>query len=380
MNIPTDPQSFTAVWLTAALRTSNTITHAGVTACEVQPLSNTNALASQQVRLGLTYDRQEAQAPRTLVAKFSAADPETRKKWQDGYAREVHFYQQVAPHVALRTPHCYYSAFSPESAAHVLLLEDLAPTANPGWEEGCTLAQTEEFIQQIAGLHADWWESPRLDEKGIGQPDQAYLRARQEQYQTHAWAAFLAKVGDQIPPAIRDLGEELGGRLVKLFTYLQRPPVTLMHGDYKPDNFFFTMGQGGVPLAVANWQTHMRHRGVCDVAYFLGGGVKSEVRRQKEQAWLILYHTTLCAKGVRDYSFDQCRFDYRLSLLRRLMRYIIMVGNNIYDQEQEAILHRIVLPRTCSAILDFDVRAVLAELDSIMADARVPQTEMSVNV
>ncbi|MCB0123060.1 MAG: DUF1679 domain-containing protein [Caldilineaceae bacterium] len=366
MNIPTTSTEFTTDWLTTALRTTSTITHAAVTKCEVQPLTTLNDLTSQQVRLCLTYDRTEGEAPRTLIAKFSAADPEMRKNWQGHYAREVNFYQQVAPHVALRVPRCYYSALDGASGAHVLLLEDLAPAASPGWEEGCTLAQTAEAIRQIACLHADWWDNPRLSEMGVGQPNQDYLHHGQERYQTHAWAAFAAKVGDQIPGALRELGRGLGEYYVKVFTYLQQPPVTLAHFDYKPSNLFFATNQGGAPFAVANWQLNMRHRGVFDVAYLLSGGVKSEVRRQKEQEWLSLYHATLCEKGVRGYTLDQCRFDYRLSLLRRFMRFVIWIGGGgNFDLEQKQLIHQILLPRTCSAMLDFDVPAVLAELDSI---------------
>lgn len=112
------------------------------------------------MRFYLSYDRYEADAPRSLIAKFSASDPEIRKRWQRSYEREVWFYQKMAPHVELRTPHCYYSDIDTENGEHVLLLEDLAPARSPAWEEGCSLAQTEHAIQQIAKFHATWWESP----------------------------------------------------------------------------------------------------------------------------------------------------------------------------------------------------------------------------
>jgi hypothetical protein len=70
----------------------------------------------------------------------------------------------------------------------------------------------------------------------------------------------------------------------------------------------------------------------------------------------------LLENGVRDYPFEQCLFDYRLAVLMRLIRLINVIGNTTFSQAQEEIFYRILLPRTCSAMLDFDWSAVLAEL------------------
>lgn len=142
--------------------------------------------------------------------------------------------------------------------------------------------------------------------------------------------------------------------------------MTLTHGDYKPDNFFFATAQGGVPFAVVDWQVYVSRRGVFDVAYFLCGGIRSEIRQRKEMDWLRSYHGILLENGVRDYAFAQCLFDYRLSLLLRLIRLIGVMGNSSFSQEQENLFQRILLPRCCSAILDFDARAVLADLDRLI--------------
>jgi Ecdysteroid kinase-like family len=64
------------------------------------------------------------------------------------------------------------------------------------------------------------------------------------------------------------------------------------------------------PLVVVDWQTVRLRCGTADVAYFLGAGLRPEVRRVHEHDLVARYHTALDAYGI-DYPFDACWEDYR---------------------------------------------------------------------
>jgi len=58
---------------------------------------------------------------RSIEGKFSSADIRTLSFALN--EREVRFYQEVAPHVGLRTPRLYHGALDPDTGKSVLLLE-----------------------------------------------------------------------------------------------------------------------------------------------------------------------------------------------------------------------------------------------------------------
>src|SRR5258706_7133007 len=98
MKIPFHPDAITAAWLTDALPATGTLTHARVTALETQLLEHEQGLTGQLARLSLGYDADETNAPRALIAKFSAPDPQARAMphAMGFYEREVRFYEQLA--------------------------------------------------------------------------------------------------------------------------------------------------------------------------------------------------------------------------------------------------------------------------------------------
>ena len=116
MEIPFHADDLTVEWLTEALQASGALTHAHVTALTTQLLGNEKGSTGQLVRVSLDYDADHTDAPRSLIAKFSAADPQARAMphAMGFYEREVRFYQQLAHESPLRTPRCYFSAIDLE--------------------------------------------------------------------------------------------------------------------------------------------------------------------------------------------------------------------------------------------------------------------------
>jgi hypothetical protein len=126
MGVPADTDEITPDWLTAALREAGAIDHARVTSIQSGPVGHMG-MTGQLRRLRLSYDKAEAGAPRSLLAKFSALHPEVRATVHSigFYEREIGFYHEFAADCPVRTPRCYFGEVEMDSGASLLLLEDL---------------------------------------------------------------------------------------------------------------------------------------------------------------------------------------------------------------------------------------------------------------
>jgi len=294
--------------------------------------------------------------------KLSSASAQMRQRIPTrlAYQREVRFYQRLADRTSLPTPHCYYADVEPETGLHVLLLEDLAPARSGSAVAGCSHERAELAVCEIAHFHAAWWEKPELDEMDWLidiEPDPTALCAAHDGW----WPDFLEQTDHILPGPVREIGERLGPHRARIATHLTRtPPRTLVHWDYKLDNLVFGTPEDDVPFAVIDWQLMRRGRGVWDVAYFLMGSLDPEDRQTLEMDLLETYHRILIDDGVRGYPFEQCLYDYRLSLLGRFGALISTIAAMPFTKEQIQMHIDVLLPRSCAAILDHDAGALLS--------------------
>jgi thiamine kinase-like enzyme len=102
---------------------------------------------------------------------------------------------------------------------------------------------------------------------------------------------------------------------------LRNGPRTATHGDFRLDNFLF---QPDHPEpVVVDWQTAVWTGAAYDVAYFIGGCLTTDDRRDHQDDLLAHYHDTLCRLGVRDYSLDQLRADVRVESFAGILMAIV---------------------------------------------------------
>jgi hypothetical protein len=304
------PEQVTPAWLTTVLRQAGTLGGANVVAFDSQGVG-TGQMADS-FRLSLRYDADDRRSPTSLVGKFTAADDTSRAT---GIAMrtsevEVRFYQEVASTVGVRTPHCYHADVDPATAQFVLILEDMAP-ARPGDQvAGCSVDEAALALTELAALHAPRWGDPRLDEM-------EWLNRRTTESNDFGatllpvlFDGFAARYGGVLEESVLDVGRRLMSG-IGAYLHHQPRPWTVQHADYRLDNLLFGTADGGPPLAVVDWQTVTLGPGVADVSYFLGAGPSVDDRRQNEECLVREYHAALVARGVTDYSFDDCFTDYR---------------------------------------------------------------------
>jgi hypothetical protein len=363
ITIPRTPGDVTAEWLTAALRGTQTITRSSVTSFDIDPdIAAGKGFMGQLARVTLRYDQPESNAPASLVAKFPTYGPENRviADLFRLYETETRFYEELADKVELRTPRRYHSARATDCTDFILLMEDLAPARVGDQVVGCSAAQAELAIRELAKFHAMWWESPRLAELDWVWAFNHPVRKESSQgaYQ-QAWGPFQQNWGKLVPASLLVLGEKYPSRIPQLLDRLAAPPVTISHGDYRIDNLFFATPEGGYPLAVVDWQVMSLGNGLFDVAYFMASAMPPAERKATEMDLLRIYHNILMQRGVKGYGFDQCLLDYRTSALFCWQYAVIILGSLDAANERGMALFTDVLERFVSAITDHNAGELL---------------------
>ena len=353
LRVPESLPGVTSCWLTQALDSGWSPGRSAVTGYSSETLAEGKGLMNQLFRLTLHFDAGPEGLPDTVIAKLPSADPllrtvfDTLKQNQ----REVRFYREVADNSHLATPRVYHSEMDTATGNTVLLLEDLAYARQGDSVAGCTPDDARLCLRQLASFHASWWDSPLLEDLGW-MPLREGDAGAYEQIYPGAWAALIKKAGDDMPPDLRALGDRLVPDVRRMKALLTRPPRTVVHGDYRLDNCFFSSDAGSRQVVVIDWEFCTRGRGAYDVATFISEAFSPQRRREIETGLLEEYHATLVERGVRGYSFEECLYDYRLSMLEVFLFWIITGGYCEYEGERASVYLRNTLERIDAAIAD----------------------------
>ena len=377
--IPVTPDEITPGWLTAVLRESGELQEAAVAHVSAQIIGEDRGFTSVVARLILSYDRplHGETAPSSLIAKLPLAqrqvpsayhlalqhNPEMRSEHYALAAREVYFYQSVAPISAIPTPHLYYGAADDSAARVVLLLEDLSAAREGDWLHGCTSDDAARVVEAIAPLHAQWWAQPHHDcfpwlPAWVGDP-----QAQQERYNRQL-EAFLPRFGAQLPPFVLDLLDRLRSSYAAALTVLAQAPETLIHADLHLENLVFNPADTRRPVALLDWQGLCSGPGVADMALFVIGSLEPDARRAVADDLFQLYHSLLVGYGVSSYSLAHLREHARWALVKRLAGTVGWLSSaNLPDlspRERATVQAAFGDGRLIGALRDYDIASLLS--------------------
>ena len=358
MNDPRVPRSLPEItprWLTKALNASPDSISPSITGYSVESLAEGKGFMNQLFRLRLHFDSSTADLPETLIAKLPSADPLIRTVFDKlgQNRREVGFYRYLADNPHMPAPRLYYSEMDPETGDTALLLEDLSWARQGDSVAGCSTDDARRCLGQLARFHASWWDSPRLE--GLDwMPLREADAGAYEQIYPGAWGSLVDKAGSAMPSRLRALGDNMLPKVRRIKSRLTRPPRTVVHGDYRLDNCFFSSVANSERVVVIDWEFCTKGRGAYDVATFISEAFSPRKRRELELGLLREYHSTLEEGGVRGYTFEECLHDYRLSILDVFAFWIVTGGYCDYEGERAAAYLRNTLERIDAAIADLD--------------------------
>jgi hypothetical protein len=302
------PDAIDAAWLTAVLQGDGI--DAVVASFTSKPVGT--GQIGDSVRFKLTYERGGDSAPASIVGKFPSADPTSfgTGVMLGNYLREVMFYRHLAAGALIHTPRCLFTDVAGDGGEFVLMMEDLAPAEQGDQLNGVSLDQARLAVDEAAKLHASHWNDPGLDElPWVSGSKAAPASAANPDIVRTLWGAFRDRYGPRLKPEWVEIGETLSTRFGAL-SDTSAGPRCLTHNDYRPDNMMFATAAGGYPMTMLDWQSFAYGTGATDVAYFLAGALKPEVRRAAEPELLDRYLAGLGAHGVTGYDRAALMADY----------------------------------------------------------------------
>lgn len=267
---------------------------------------------SRTARVLLDYDTAVPGAPQSLVVKTPATDQKMLAvaASMGVYAREVHFYRELAPHIAIRTPRCWSSSLDPATGDFSLLIEDVADATVHDQTGGCPLEDALLAVRELARLHAATWDDPALTRLAwLNHLDPVAAERWQELYRG-AWHALTSRPEAVRNPELFAIGTALEQSDFAGWVCADDGPRALVHADFHLSNLLFaTSVAGRREVVTVDWQMAMHAPPLIDVAYFVGR-LPTEVRRATEQGLVGAYHARLVEAGITGYPLEQCWEDY----------------------------------------------------------------------
>lgn len=365
LTIPQTPHSITSDWLTLALRRAGVLDRAQVMAIDVQPVAAGSGFVGQTARLQIRYDQQEPNAPATVFAKLSSADPAVRQQLRRVglYETEAGFYRDVAPmpDFPLPVPRPYLSLYDDKTSECIVLIEDLGQAEFGDNLTGCSSVDAQIVVRLLARLHAHFWEVSFLTELSWLRALVDEAEARISLYRAML-PRFEQRCADFLTPSLLRSAQRFAQVLPQYVDQLSRRPQTLTHGDFRADNFAFTTVQEGRGVTVFDWQVARRAVGPRDLAYFLSGSLTVEQRRMTEASLLTLYYETLVGNGVGGYTVEDFRGDMRAGLGAPLTTWVIAGGMLDFSSERGTALFKQVCARLGAALEDHQFASYLDQL------------------
>ena len=275
-------------------------------------------------------------------------------------ARLFHYFQthpeDAYPHI-VKAYFAHHSAITGEA---LLLLPDLRESTlnvnilcgNQCWgvpphlsNHGIPLPTTLQHVMTAAArLHARHWNNPAL----LNDPEWSFLKARAWHHGKEGgvwqrgfdrcklmWTKTKTTGMDGCwkdvnwsPKLVALLDQSFEHTtFAKVVAMLRNPKevFTHIHGDFHASNMLFQPVNEEVLLL--DWTETSAWHPMTDVAQFAISDLKTDVRRQHEQAMLLHYWDTLRELGVDNYSFERCQADYgSRSLERWLLMFAFLSG------------------------------------------------------
>lgn len=307
------PQEISPQWMTDALRQSGHLGSGEITGLDYRIIGT--GKMGDNARFTLQYAGEQGDAPDTVIIKFPAEDETARQMagLQGAYYNEVMFYRHLAAQTGMRTPAIYANEVSDDRMLFITAMEDLAP-AEPGNQLiGESIEHVRVAMNEAAKLAASFWDNP-----AVGQHDFVMNQLRDDGGEfgqallQQNWPGFLERFGEGITEECRLFGQTYVNNHMRFAGF--DGPRTLAHGDFRSENILFD----GDRACVVDWQTTFYGSPLTDLAYFMGGSVEVEDRRDWERDVVLEYHEILAGLGL-DLGYEACWEQYRQQSMHGLM-------------------------------------------------------------
>jgi thiamine kinase-like enzyme len=393
--IPEHLAELTPQWLTETLAANGSL-HPARTVMDTRAtmLGDGEGFLGDIVRLDLILDEPCDQSLNSLIVKLPKHANRAFGEMLGAYEREILFYREIAPNLPTRTPEIYYGALDRDAGSekqaeilavldklplwmnrslaslglwvasrkqrrYLLLMEDLRDIEPGDQIQGASLTDTESVIRTIARTHAQYWNSPELENRfwlismGIS------ARMRYGMFRNslgefrERFSHLFAQGMDQPIDWLIENGADLTRALVA------DAPETLVHGDLRLDNLFFPGVSTEEPVVI-DWQLVQRGPGIYDVAYLISCALDPATTDAEVTGLLEAYRDALAQHDVTNYPFEALARDYKRSMLAILQTLATTGQVEMGEGDDRGVaLIDLWIERLFARVTQIDLRAVL---------------------
>jgi hypothetical protein len=255
-----------------------------------------------RAKLRLKYGPGSPKLPEQVILKMIIDEPGVPSVL---YETEVMVHRKFLPELKIEKAVCLAAQFDPKTERFILILEDLTvrgATFPNVTTPPLTPKQVATCFDLLATLHAQYWNSPRLNQ------EKEWLSSLTEGRQYDFFASdTVAWIDDLVAnsPYRADLITRCGRNPARLWENVKAVqryhqemfPPTLQHGDTGAHNtYHLPDGSAGF----LDWQLAVRSAWPRDIHYLLCTGLSTADRRAHDRALVGRYLGRLSALGVRD--------------------------------------------------------------------------------
>ncbi|MFX1241943.1 MAG: hypothetical protein ACFFA7_11910 [Promethearchaeota archaeon] len=253
---------------------------------------------------------------------------------------EVKFYSMIAETMNQGTiPTCYDAAVSEESGWSHIILEDLSKTHLGVCDYPPAKRYFEKAIDCLAEIHAFWRDHPKLKE--LSKHSYVLYNFKENSFneeEIFKWfknpcpfkkrtiSQFLEFLGDKISDNRKEVVKSVFSLYPQVaYERIKKENITFINADAHLGNFFFPkdMASKKSRAILFDWQSWGIGVGCQDLAYMIGLFYYSDYRHLMEMDLIKRYHNELLKLDIKDYSWDDCWYDYKLFALLNLYRIIL---------------------------------------------------------
>lgn len=307
--VPTDAEQLTPAWLSAALAEGGLgeVTVSSVTA---ERIAEGVGFIGQLHRLRLEYSSAPEDAPTSLIAKMPTNDPGGRMMGNmlRLYEKESGFYRHLVDDCPMGVARCFYNGAEPDDGLYCLLLEDLGHLEAGDQLRPRTLDETTEMLTIMGTIHGTWSDGRGDHHDWLPAIDDASSMVMLGMFED-AYPVTMERYGHIIPEYMHDWGPRFAPVAADWVADFARQPSTIIHGDFRTDNFLFTTD--GTATVLLDWQLTSRAPGAYDVYYFLAMCPDADEASANLDALLDHYLDAFASAGGtppdRDTLLDQMR-------------------------------------------------------------------------
>jgi hypothetical protein len=312
---PRAASELTADWLTDVLASGGAITPGfRIRDVRVERIAEGVGFASFLYRAHLDF---EGDGPATVIVKWPTDYPAFLELAASIrlYEREVTFYNEVTPTAPVSAPRVYFAAFDDQTGEFIIVMQDLADLENADHLAGLSIDRAHAVLDELAHFHAWGWG---LKPAATNHPaflvlDDPRMAGLFGVGAAAGWPIFLQHGRATVPADLAAILDEYTALVPGLLGALTEP-ATLVNGDLRADNLFFS--EAG-PHVTVDYQFAGRGCGMWDVAYLVGQGLTPEERDGRERDLVARYLETLAGLDI-DYPLDRAWQQFQIAVVAQI--------------------------------------------------------------